>query len=54
MLFSTENLEHLKKYVNFLNENYTKKHKLNISEFINLVSQKKSCAYSDSMNFKKN
>ena len=55
VLFSTKNLDDSKKpYVKFLNENYTKKHKLNISEFINLVPQKKSCPYSDSMNFKKN
>ena len=52
--FSTENFDDLKKYVNFLNEDYAKKHKLYISEFINLVPQKKSCPYSDSMNFKKN
>ena len=25
VLFSTENLEHLKKYIKFLNEDYTKK-----------------------------
>ena len=52
--FSTENFDDLKKYVNFLNKDYAKKHKLYISEFINLVPQKKSCPYSDSMNFKKN
>ena len=41
VLFSTKNLDDSKKpYVKFLNENYTKKHKLNISEFINLVPQK--------------
>ena len=55
VLFSTENLDDPKKlYVKFLNEDYIEKHKLNISEFIGLVQQKKSCPFCDSSNFKKN
>ena len=46
VLFSTENLDDPKKlYVKFLNEDYIEKHKLNISEFIGLVQQKKVLSF---------
>ena len=46
ILFSTENLDDPKKlYVKFLNEDYIEKHKLNISEFIGLVQQKKVLSF---------